>query len=638
MIARRYCVASVLALALFLLALPAHGYQLVITVQGLDEPMLSNVLARTQSFGVVSNTQISRKRLNKLQADAERRAISAVRPFGYYQATVRSELTSAGNGDWLVTLNVDQGPPVIISAANVIVSGPGSGDSGLVKWKSNWPLTRGRVLNQVVWEAQKESALETAGIHGYLGAGFTEQVIRLNLENNTAELSLVLDTGEQAVMGSVIYHQDVVEDDVLTSLLRFGEGQPYDEWLMEQFRLDLWKTGYFENIDVVEERRLEESPPRVNIVVNMEARKRNTYQGSIGYGSDTGARLQGMWSRHLLTRRGDSLNVSVGWQDQYSEFSFRTTYRLPRRVPGQQFWTAEMLYKTDIQKFTVSPSEDPGELITVARGRVDDYSFKPGWLRVHRLEQGYQQIFEQWYVQYLKETTNFDLVDDVPSDYIALLGQSGNPENVARPSETFSVGVSWDWPVIRGNGFETVGHNEQAWLFTSNEAWGSDVDFSQAYISSRWNRIFKKRWKILLRGEVGYTQADVFERTVGTPQDTISISVTELPQIYRFKAGGSQSVRGYGFETLSNNSIGSNNIVTASAELEMRFRPDWSAAVFFDIGNAFNEWNNMDLKKGVGAGIRWYSIAGPVRLDLAQALDLPGKPWTLHFTIGTPLL
>jgi translocation and assembly module TamA len=286
----------------------------------------------------------------------------------------------------------------------------------------------------------------------------------------------------------------------------------------------------------------------------------------------------------------------------------------------------------------VSPSENPDELITIARGRVDDYSFKPGWLKVRGLERGYQQIFEQWYLQYLKETTSFEPVEDVPAEYVNLLGQSIAPEYVATPSETLSAGVSWEWPVIRGNGFETVGHNVRAWIFTSNTAWGSDIDFTQAYLSSRWNRIFGKRWKILLRGEVGYTDADVFQRTVGTGGDTISISVTELPQIYRFKAGGSQSVRGYGFETLSNNSIGSNNIVTASAELEMRFLPDWSAAVFFDIGNAFNKWNAIDLKKGAGFGIRWYSIAGPVSLDLAQGIDRPGKPWSLHFTIGTPLL
>jgi translocation and assembly module TamA len=200
------------------------------------------------------------------------------------------------------------------------------------------------------------------------------------------------------------------------------------------------------------------------------------------------------------------------------------------------------------------------------------------------------------------------------------------------------VGISWDWPAVRGNAFQTVGHNHKAWIFTSNTAWGSDIDFSQAYLSSRWNKIFRERWKILLRGEAGYSDARVTTRELNTEEGLIRVSATELPFAYRFKAGGGQSVRGYGFESLSNNSIGSNHIVTASAELEMQFRPKWSAAVFFDIGNAFNEWDEMNLKKGAGVGIRWYSIAGAIRLDLAQALDEPGKPWRLHFTIGSPLL
>ena len=69
----------------------------------------------------------------------------------------------------------------------------------------------------------------------------------------------------------------------------------------------------------------------------------------------------------------------------------------------------------------------------------------------------------------------------------------------------------------------------------------------------------------------------------------------------------------------------------------MKVFGNWSAAAFFDIGNAFNDWDEMELKKGVGVGIRWYTIAGALRLDVAQALDLPGDPWRFHFTIGTAL-
>jgi len=625
-------------MALFLPVSPAFGDQLEVVVKGVEDPLLKNIQARTQSFRISGNTRLSSRRLEQFRTDAERRAGSALRPFGYYHAVVSSELRSSEDRSWVITLTVDKGPPVIVSDYRVDVIGPGNGDGNLLGWQANWPLTTEVILNQATWEEQKTTAIGLAEAHGYLGAAFTEQVIKLDLEQNQASLILVLDTGEQAVMGSIVFNQELVNPAVLEHLPRWSEGQPYDQWLLEQFRLDLWRTGYFNNIEVVEERRLEDSPPRVNLAVDMEARKRNTYQGSIGFGSDTGIRLQAMWSRHLLSSRGDSLDVGLGWQDQYNELSFRTSYRQPRKSAARQYWTAELLFRTENQEFKVRPSGQAEQLVTIARGNVDDYSFKPGWLRIRDLKQGHQQIFEHWYLQFLRERANFRPIDELTPEYSGLLRSEDDLQNFSRSSESASIGVSWDWPVIRGNGFETVGHSHKARIFTSNTAWGSDIDFSQAYLSSRWNTIWGDRWKFLWRGEIGYSDARVFERFVQAGDEVIQLSVTELPYAYRFKAGGSQSVRGYGFEDLSNNNIGSNNIITASAELEMRFRENWSAAVFFDVGNAFNDWDTTTLKKGAGVGIRWYSIAGAIRLDFAQALDEPGKPWRIHFTIGTPLL
>jgi len=614
------------------------GDQLEIVVNGVEDPLLTNVQARTRPFRIAGNTRLSRRRLAAIVADTELEAGRALRPFGFYHAVISSVLRSTGDRNWEITLQIDKGPPIIISDFRVEVSGPGAADRSLLGWKDNWPLTSGVVLNQVTWEEQKLRALSLAEAHGYLGAAFSEQVIELDLERNQASLLLFLETGEQAVMGSILINQDMVNPQVLENLPRFEQGDPYNAWLLEQFRLDLWRTGYFNNIEVTEERRLEDSPPRVNLTVNMEPRKLNTYQGSLGFGTDTGVRLQAMWSRHLLSSRGDSLDVGLGWQDQYNEFLFRTNYRQPRLVSARQYWTAELLFRTENQAFKVRPGGDPDRLLTLARGNVDDYSFKPGWLRIRSLKRGQQQIFEHWYLQYLRERTNFHPSDEAAPEYAGPLISGDELESLGSDNESISIGVSWDWPAVRGNGFATVGHSQKARLFTSNTAWGSDLDFSQAYLSSRWNAIWNDRWKILLRGEIGYSDAHVSERLVEAGDEVIQISATELPYAYRFKAGGSQSVRGYGFEELSNNNIGSNHIVTASAEIEMRFLENWSAAVFFDVGNAFNEWDTMTLKKGAGIGIRWYSIAGPIRLDFAQALDQPDKPWRIHFTIGSPLL
>lgn len=607
-------------------------------VHGIEGPLKANVEARIETFRISGNVRLSRRRLEELRSETELRARVALRPYGYYQPAVRSELRSVGDRQWILDLHIGKGPPVVISKLQLDITGPGATDPELRQWQAEWPLREGRVLDQTVWDDQKRLAMDRAEARGYLNAEFAEHVIELDLERNRARLRLVLATGEQALMGRVSYKQDIVKPGVLDPVPRFEPGQPYNRWLLEQFRLDLWRTGYFSAIEVQEERRLDQRPPRVDLVLSMEPRKRNTYQGSIGIGSDTGLRLQAIYNRHLLSSRGDSFDVGVGWRQQDNEFSLRSTYRHPRRARAREFWVAETFFRNEQQNLTVSPIDEPDRLIGIAAGSVTNYSIKPGWLRLRDRRRGQQQLVEHWYLQYVNDNSSLRPVQDAEGDLFRAVLSEDPAADSRLSTESWSVGVSWDWPVVRGSGFETVGHHGKAWLFTSNTAWGSDIDFTQAYLSGRWNRIFADRWKLLLRGEAGYSDADVFETLVELEDESFSVSLSELPHLYRFRAGGAQSVRGYDFERLSSSNLGSNHILTASIEVERKILENWSVAGFFDIGNAFNDWNERKLRKGVGAGVRWYSIAGAIRVDVAQALDEPGKPWSLHFTVGSPLL
>jgi len=608
-----------------------------ISVHGLSEPELSQVKNRVSAFNFTGTARLSRRRLAKITEQAEQEAARALRPYGYYRARVVSTLSPSGEHSWKLSLEVTPGPPVIITSSTVEIAGDGANTPELADWKKNWPLGVGQRLDQEAWEKYKRDALDLAHAGGYLNAEFTRHTIALDLDRNEAETELVLDTGPRAVMGKVTFDQDIIRPGILELLPRFKEGQPYDSWLLEKFRLDIWRTGYFEEVNVTEERRLEDTPPRVNLLVTTTERNRNTYQGSLGFGTDTLIRGQVQWNRHLLSSRGDSLDMALGWQQANDEYAFKSAYRLPRRSKAREFWTANFTVNRENQDFKVKADDQGTDYIHITNGDVIDYSVKLGKLIVRDRNKGYQQLFETWYAQYLLEKATFSLRD------FTINNQSGaetasDLEQFKAVDSSISLGVDWDWPVIQGSAFRTVGHHERAWIFTANKTWGSEKDFTQAYLSSSWHRMLGESWKLLLRGEVGYSDADVAKLELNVDDRIVRISVTDLPNFYRFKAGGSRSVRGYGFEDLSNNGIGSNNIITGSAEVEWEFRHNWSAATFFDAGNAFNDWDGFRLRKGVGFGLRWYSIAGPVRVDIAQALDLEGHPWRLHFTIGTPLL
>lgn len=625
----------IITLTLFSAALCADEVEYL--VSGIDEPMLGNVTNHVSAYRVGSSARLNGRLRNKLLADAKKSASTAMRPYGYFNPVVNVAIRAEETGKWLLSVDIEAGPPVMVTDMQLEVTGPGNKLEPVTEWYRGFPLRAGKVLNQQAWDAAKLEVLELLEAAGYLQAEFSQHSIRVDPLANTARLALVLDTGPQAIMGKTTFNQTILNEGVLAGLPRFQSGDVYSSWLLEKLRLDLWRSGYFEDIEVVERRNLAADPVRVDLDVNFAPRKRNTYQSTVGFGTDTLVRGQFLWSRHLLSPRGDNLNVGFGWQQKDNEFAVQANYRLPRETSPRQFWIASAGLKSEKQEMEVSTSGDLEHRFDVARGTVSSFSLRMGKTRARNMQGGYEQLFETMFVDYLNETRDFSLTQKVvpleaPSGPRSFEGLLKNTSNSA------AIGMDWTWPEIRGSGFYTVGHHERAWIFTSNSAWGSDTEFSQVYLSSRWNFLAGDRWKFLLRAEAGYSDARTSTVQIPVDENELTVSATELPSQYRFKAGGSRSVRGYAFELLDSNGLGSNNILTASAEVEYRFNADWSAAAFIDLGNAFNDWGSPNLKLGTGFGLRWYSKIGALRVDVAQGRDLNGDPWRIHLSIGTPLL
>lgn len=627
-----------LLMALLLFGVLARADNLELDIQGLKEDrLIENVEAQFGSKWVSGTSMASSHRRAEYLADAEISVARSLRPFGYYFPQISSSLNQLDEKSWELVLKIDPGQAAKVRNLRLEVTGDGRDLPSIKAWISDWPLKPGSQLDQVLWSNQKQAAEDIAAEQGYLSAAFEQSSIALDLTDNVADLTLIFDTGARAVMGTIEYQQDdIVQDRVLNSLPRFDAGDFYQLDLVDRFRIDLWRTGYFEDIDVIEQRHLDQSPPRVDFRVVLLPRKKDTHQGTIGYGTDSQIRIQYSWQRHLLSNRGDSLGAAVGWQQNNEELQLAGEYRLPRKTRTNEYWSLGAGLKTETEVLRVDSSNtnrDPPLL----SGRVEDMSVRFGKVALRDIKWGSNPVVETIYVEGLRENTNFRelAVTPFPRDDDQIIVAD---DQFFESSLSVTLGIDWDWTEITGKKFNTSGHHERAWLFTSQKFWGSERDYSQAYFSSRRNFLFSDRWKLLLRGEVGYTDARVRDFVVETPDDVLSVSITEMPSLYRFKTGGSRSVRGYGFEELSNNNIGSNNVLAASAELEYQFIEDWSLAAFYDVGNAFNDWSNMDLNTGIGLGVRWYTLAGAIRLDVAQAQDLKGKPLQFHLTIGTPLL
>lgn len=622
---------------MMLLAAGAARADLEFVVRGIEDPLRSNVLSHIDVIQLGRGARASNRDLEKLLDKALAESRVALRPYGYYQPEITGRFYRTDERNPVLELTIRPGAPIRIDRVEVAVEGAGANRRALTQWRDDWPLKVGSRLDQVLWKQHKQLGLETAQAAGYLNASYTTHRLELDLDDNTAAVLLVLDTDKRFVVGDVDFGEHALRPNVVESIPRFETGDPYTASLRDNFRVDLWRTGYFTDVEVIEKVHADRDPPTVDLEVRLESDTRNRYLGAIGYGTDTGIRLQANWTRQPMSRRGDRLEVGVGWQEFDEEFALRGNYRLPRQNRKREFWMADMTVRFENQDLEFKRSDQDESFIKLANGNIDERHFRFGPLKIMNRDAGDQQISVTTFVQYLNSDRKFDPVEPLP--VVTDSAQSRTFERLLRGIDNaVSAGVDLDIIAVSGSSFETSGHRERAWLFTSSEAFGSDVDFTQAYFSTRRSYLVGERWKFLLRAEVGYTDAAVDEVSVDVGGTPLDLSITQLPNFYRFRAGGSASVRGYAFEQLSNNNVGSNHIATASGEVEFRFAEKWSAAVFADIGNAFNDFSDANLKLGIGVGIRWYSIAGPIRIDIAQARDFDDRPLRLHFTIGTPLL
>jgi translocation and assembly module TamA len=624
----------VLILALTLLT-PLTGYadgDLEYVIRGVEDPLKSNIQNHMRAVRFGRQTRPRGGDFDRFVADSIADAKEALRPYGYYAPEIEGRMRRGAEGQAILELNVQPGPPVIIESLQLDIVGGGANSRALDQWKRNWPLREGRILNQVTWTEQKRQAIEISDSIGFLSAEFTAHTLEIDLERNRANLTLILDTGQRYVMGDIDFGEHVLNPGILEFVPRFEKGDPYSLHLMDRFRSDLWQTGYFTNIDVVQVEVPDGEPPRVDLQVRTSTDFRNRYTGSVGFGSDTGLRLQANWSRHPMSARGDRLDLGVGWQELDDQFAVRATYRLPRKARKREYWTVDTVLKYENMdlEFKLNPEDD--DYIKVANGNVDEHHIRLGRLKIRNFGGGETQLFSTPFVQYINSEFQYTPI------LTPTIVDSSAQDLLQRVDNAASIGIEFGLVNVLDKGFDIRGHRERAWAFHSNDSFGSEVEFTQFYLSTHQSYRTGDRWKFILRAEAGYTDAKVDEFTIDIGGGQLDISETELPSFYRFKAGGSKSVRGYGFETLSNNDIGSNHILTASAEVEFKVLEKWSAAAFVDTGNAFNDWSKPDLKTGVGLGIRWYSIAGPISVDVATALDYEGDPWRIHFTIGVPLL
>ncbi|ACI49873.1 surface antigen (D15) [Gluconacetobacter diazotrophicus PA1 5] len=132
-----------------------------------------------------------------------------------------------------------------------------------------------------------------------------------------------------------------------------------------------------------------------------------------------------------------------------------------------------------------------------------------------------------------------------------------------------------------------------------------------------------------------------FRGVVGSVQGA---STFEIPPDQRLYAGGSATVRGFRYQGVgpqfpnSKYAIGGTSMDAGTVEFRQRLFRSFGAALFADAGQVDTGSSPLHgtLRVGAGAGVRYYTPIGPVRVDVAFPLNRPaqGDTWELYIGLG----
>lgn len=155
----------------------------------------------------------------------------------------------------------------------------------------------------------------------------------------------------------------------------------------------------------------------------------------------------------------------------------------------------------------------------------------------------------------------------------------------------------------------------------------ANIDYNKITFEAR--TYFPIFWKFVLMGRM---------------KTGIVTSIDEVPLYKRFYAGGvgDNGVRGYPDRSLSpeldGRAVGGNALFINNIELKMKLSQSLAFLLFYDAGNVFTSYKDInlyDMYRGVGVGVRIeIPMMGVIGFDLGYGLDRERPGFEPHFQIN----
>jgi outer membrane protein insertion porin family len=451
-------------------------------------------------------------------------------------------------------------------------------------------LKSGQVFNRSQLRSDLLLLTDICTDKGYAFAN-VNPATRINQERKAVDVTYELEKGEKVYIDRInVTGNTRTRDKVVRREMKLAEGDLYSSSALKRSKQSLMNLGYFEDAAIATTKGSEEN--KLNVNVDVKEKATGTFSVGAGYSSIDGLMGQVSVSQANFLGLGLRANLAASLGGKSSTYNFGLTdpyFRDTRWTVGAD------LYRTERDYLDFSR-------------RVTGGDVKAGYPLSDTLS-------TFWIYKY-EDKLIFDVSDTIEVQ----------PETTSTTSSiTASLNRNTtDYRLDPSKGMVNSLSVEYAGLGGTNKFLKYHAD-SALFFPAPWSTVFS------LRGALDYIQ------DIGK----------DIPIDEKYYLGGINSIRGYEGRSVSpvdenGNYIGGTKSATFNVEYIFPLLQEvkMKGVIFFDAGNSYATEQEMfsSFRTSYGAGIRWNSPLGPLRLEYGIPINprdgIDDEGGRFEFSIG----
>ncbi|MEJ2088042.1 MAG: POTRA domain-containing protein, partial [Gammaproteobacteria bacterium] len=303
-----------------------------VRIHGVSKEIEANVRAHLRLDDEACDADAARIRYR--YGAAERQILSALRPYGYYQATVQGTLDLEGDDCWEAEFTIVPGEPVLFSTIDVRVTGDGATLDGFQRILRRTEMKAGEPARHALFEKLKNQLIVLARELGFFEAAFSASELVVDPARRTADVTIVLDTGPRYRFGELHIQGATVKESLIRRYVEFQSGAPFERRYVRDLRNDLIQGGYFAAVDVRTEPHEDKS---VDVYLEVTQARRIRYGIGFGFGTDTGFIVRFDAVNRRVNRSGHRLELDSEFAKVRQNATF--DYRIPGKRPQTDWYS-----------------------------------------------------------------------------------------------------------------------------------------------------------------------------------------------------------------------------------------------------------------------------------------------------------